>query len=114
MTSFLLSIASEAAKNNFNHWLLAASLPPLFYLLSKRSKRGWLKKLFIKWAIKRARKRANKNGKMSKGTAILLFFVLVLGVGALVVWLLGWAWLIIIVLLGLLAIGSKRRDREYE
>ena len=114
MTSFLLSIAIEAAKNNFNYWLLAASIPPLFYLLAKKKKLGWLKRPSIKWATKRARKQMNKKGRMSNGTAILLFILLVLGVGALVVWLLGWAWLIIVVLLGLLAIGSKRQERNYE
>ena|ERR1700752_2344715 len=114
MFNYLLAIATDAAKNDFNYWLLAASLPPFFYLLTKKKKLSWLKRLFIKWTIKRARKQAKKSGKMSKGTAILLFFLIVLGVGALVVWLLGWAWLIIIVLLGLLAIGSKRREREYE
>ena len=114
MTSFFLSIAIDAAKNDLSYWLLAASLPPFFYLLSKKRKRGWLKKLFLKWAIKRARKRARKNGKMSEGTAILLFILLVLGLGALVVVLLGWAWAIIIVLLGLLIMGSKRSESDYE
>ena len=114
MNSFFLSIASDAAKNNFNYWLLAASLPPLFFLLTKKKKLGWLKKLFIKRIIRRSRKQTNKEGKMSKGTAILLFFLIVLGLGALTVVLLGWAWTIILILLGLLYIGTKRSERNYE
>lgn len=110
MTSFFLAIAIDESKNNSNYWLLTASLPPLFYLLTKKKKPGWLKKLFIKRIIRRTRKQVNKEGKMSKGTAILLFFLIVLGLGALTVVLLGWAWTIIIILLGLLWLGTKRSE----
>jgi hypothetical protein len=112
MTSFLLSIASDAVKNDFSYWLFAASLPPLFYLLSKKKKPGWPRKLFIKWAIKRAKKLTNKKDRMSKGTALLLGILFILGIGVLSVWLLGWTWTIIIVLIGLLIIGTKRAERN--
>ena len=113
MTS-LLAIVIDAAKDNSYSWLLAASLPPLFYLLAKKKKPGWLKKLFVKWTIRRVRKQAKKNGKMSEGMVTLLAILIILGLGTLAVLLLGWAWTIIIILLGLLYIGSKRAEQYYE
>ena len=45
---------------------------------------------------------------MSDGTAILLAILGILGLGALLVWLLGWGWTIVIVLLILLLVAAKR------
>ena len=59
MTDYLLSIAADATKDSYN-WLIAASLPPLMYLIFKKGNKSklkeWLQRLLIKKAMKRARK----------------------------------------------------------
>ena len=113
MTS-LLAIAINAARDNSYSWLLAASLPAFLYFLTKKRKKSWLQKLIMNWLMKRARRRVKKGKGISDGAVLLLAILAVVGLGALLVWLLGWAWTIIIVLLGLLYLGTKRSESEYQ
>jgi fatty acid desaturase len=110
--TYLLSIAADALKNYSYDWLFAASLPSVIYLLIKNRKYGWLKRFFIKWVVKRTRKRANKKRKMSKGTGGILFILGILGLGALLVWLLGWVWALIIILLIIVLVAVQRNEKD--
>ena len=107
----LLSIAAESLKGDSSDWLLAATLLPSIYFWAKKRKQGWLKKLVLKGIMKRARKRANKGKGMSNGLAILLALLGIIGICALLVWLLGGTWAVIIGLLLLIGVaGALRKD----
>jgi fatty acid desaturase len=114
MTNYLLSIAADAVKDNTYGWLIATSLPPALYYLNKKRKQKWLQTLFIKWVMKRAAKRIKKGKKMSDGVAILIVILAIVGIGALLVWLLGWTWAIVIVVLSLLLLTRKKGEPDYE
>lgn len=83
MTS-LLSIAVESVKNHFNYWLLAASLPPFLYFISKKKKLNWLQRLLI---IK-AERRARKEKSLSKGDKSVVWMLTGVGLVGMIVGLL--------------------------
>jgi hypothetical protein len=126
MFNYLLAIAVDEVKDHSYTWLLtaAAAVVPLLALITKKRKHRWLPRLLFKKAnskkagfLKRLLlKGVVRSGdkKMSDGLAVFLFILGIIGLGALMVWLLGWAWTIILILLGLLILGRKRTERDYE
>ena len=109
--TYLLSIATDALKNDSFAWLLVASLLPLGYLLKKKRKQGLLQKVLTKWITKRAQKRVNKGKELSNGLVILLILLGIIGICALLVWLLGGTWAVIIGLLLVIGVaGAVRKD----
>jgi hypothetical protein len=46
----LIAIATDTVKDISYNWLFAASLPPLFYLMVKKKKLSWLRRLLLKKA----------------------------------------------------------------
>lgn len=124
MLNYLVAIAADAVKNNGYGWLIAAAaFAPLLALLAKKRKQSWLLRLFLRksnskkpgflkrYLLKRFAHRGGK--KMSDGLAILLAILSVIGIGALIVWLLGWTWAIVILVIGLLLLARKK-EADYE
>jgi hypothetical protein len=127
MFNYLLAIAADAVKDHSHNWLLtAAAVLPLLALLAKKRKQRWLQRLMIKKVnskrsglfqrllLKKLTKRKGKEKGMSDGVAILIVVLAFLGLGALIVWWLGWTWAIVILVVGLLIIGRKKPDEDYE
>jgi len=104
----ILAIIVDAAKDYSYSWLIAASLPPVLYFLTRKRKQSWLRKLMMKWVMKRAAKLVRKGKKLSDGAAVLLFILAILGIGALLWWLLGWTWAVVLILLFFLILGTKK------
>lgn len=110
MFNYLVAIVSDVVKNNEYGWLLAAAaISPLLALLAKKRKQGWLQHWFLKKAnskkpgflkkilLKRFVRRSGK--KMSDGLLTLLIILGLLGLGALMIWLLGLGTSLLIVLI---------------
>jgi len=121
MFNYLLAVATDAAKNNTYDWFIAAAaLPPLLALFAKERKHSWLQRLLLKKIkskkpgflkkilLKRVARKGGK--KMSDGLIVLLFILGLIGIGALIVWLLGWAWLGVIGLLALLLLAYGKKS----
>ena len=68
MTNILVIIV-DAAKDNSYSWLIAASLPPALYFLTRKRRQSWLQKLMVKWVMKRVVRRAKK-GKSSSDASV--------------------------------------------
>jgi len=62
----------------------------------------------LKILLKRVARKGGK--KMSDGLIVLLFILGLIGIGALIVWLLGWAWLGVIGLLALLLLAYGKKS----
>ena len=68
--------------------LIAASVPPVLYLLTKKRTQSWLQNLEAKWVIKKAKRRARK-GKENRDSGGYLLFIAIGIIGGVIALLLG-------------------------
>jgi len=67
--SAILAIIVDAAKDYSYDWLIAASLPPAFFFLTRKRKQSWFQKLMMKWLMKKTARRTKK-GKSSSDASV--------------------------------------------